>query len=472
MLAGCLSRRSRTRNPIEFSLFDGLIDVGQSQGKMNSMQIKPARRIEGRVRLPGDKSISHRAALVAAMATGKSQITNFSSSQDCVSTLSCLEQLGISITREKSKIQIESSGRFHAPSGPLDCGNSGSTMRMLAGILAGQNFNSILTGDNSLLSRPMKRIIAPLELMSARVFSENGRAPLRIEGHSPLKPIEYELPIASAQLKTCILFAGLQADGRTKVKEKLGLTRDHTERMLKWFGASVDIVPVSSSGASTMVLGPASFAGREVSISGDFSSATFLIAAAALLPDSELQIEGLGLNPTRTQFLETLRPVGARIEVIEQREDCNEPVGTIRIRSIEPGETNTEGVPLTISGQLTASLIDELPLLAVVGTQLPGGLVIRDAEELRFKETDRISAVVKNLRAMGAEVSESEDGLAVAGPVRLKSAQIDSCGDHRIAMAFSIAGLLAEGESEISNSECVAVSFPEFFECLETIVER
>jgi 3-phosphoshikimate 1-carboxyvinyltransferase len=454
-------------------LFASLIDDGQRQGKMNSMQIKPARRIEGRVRLPGDKSISHRAALVAAMATGKSQVTNFASSQDCASTLSCLEQLGISIVRKGSKIQIESSGRFHAPNGPLDCGNSGSTMRMLAGILAGQNFSSTLTGDNSLRSRPMKRIIAPLELMSARVFSESGRAPLRIEGHSSLKPIEYELPIASAQIKTCLLFAGLQADGRTEVIEKLGLTRDHTERMLKWFGAPLDIVPANGSSASTCaVVGPASFAGREVSIPGDFSSATFLIAAAALIPDSDLQIEDVGLNPTRTQFLETLRSVGAGIEVLEQREECNEPVGTIRIRSMEPSETIAPGVPLTISGQLTASLIDELPLMGVVGTQLPGGLVIRDAKELRFKETDRIAAVVKNLRAMGAEVHESEDGFAVAGPVRLKGALIDSCGDHRIAMAFSIAGLLAERESEISNSECVGVSFPEFFNCLESVVRR
>jgi 3-phosphoshikimate 1-carboxyvinyltransferase len=243
--------------------------------------------------------------------------------------------------------------------------------------------------------------------------------------------------------------------------------------MLKWFGVPVDIEPANSSAASSCaVVGPASFAGREVSIHGDFSSATFLITAAALIPGSDLQIEDVGLNPTRTQFLETLRSVGARIEVLEQREECNEPVGTIRIRSLEPGKTVAEGVPLTIGGQLIASLIDELPLMGVVGTQLPGGLVIRDAKELRFKETDRIAAVVKNLRAMGAEVGESEDGLAVGGPVRLKGALIDSCGDHRIAMAFSIAGLLAEGESEISNSECVGVSFPEFFECLETVVER
>jgi 3-phosphoshikimate 1-carboxyvinyltransferase len=438
---------------------------------MSSMKIRPARRIEGRVRLPGDKSISHRAALVAALATGKSELTNFSTSRDCAATLSCLGQLGISIKRAGNKIQVESNGRLRPPPGPLDCGNSGSTMRMLAGILAGQNFASTLTGDRSLTSRPMERVIAPLEMMGARVGSNSGRAPLSIEGHSPLEPIVYELPIASAQIKTCILFAGLQASGRTKVIEKSGTTRDHTERLLQWFGVDVESGVENSGAASCAIVGPARFEGRTVRVPGDFSTAAFLIAAAGLLPGSELVIEDVGLNPTRTQFFETVQSLGARIEIIEVREDCNERVGTIRVEG-DTWVSKPDSSTFVIDGQLIAPLIDELPLLGVVGTQLPGGIAIRDAAELRLKETDRITATVNNLRAMGAAVREYDDGFSVEGPVRLKAARLSSYEDHRIAMAFSIAGLLAEGESEIVGSDCVAVSFPEFFECLESLVKR
>lgn len=444
------------------------------QGKINTMRIKPARCIKGSVRLPGDKSISHRAALIASLATGRSHISNFSTSHDCASTLSCLAELGVSIEREGNNIRLEGTGRLCAPTERLDCGNSGSTMRMLAGILAGQDFKSILIGDDSLSARPMKRIIEPLELMHGRVLSQDGRPPLRIEGHKPLKPISYELPVASAQVKTCILFAGLHADGRTEVIERLGSTRDHTERMLKWFGAPMEATMENEGSGQNVcaVFGPANFDGCEVRVPGDFSAAAFLIAATALMPGSELEIEALGLNPTRTQFLETLRALGTDIEIVEVREDCNEPVGTIRIhgrQSLEPSPGQRANV---ISGQLSSALIDELPLLAVVGTQLPEGLVIRDAKELRTKESDRISATVTNLRALGADVDEYEDGLAVTGPVQLRGAKLDSYGDHRIAMAFTIAALLAEDDSEISNSECVAVSFPEFFKCLESVVKR
>ena len=446
------------------------------------MKIRPARRIKGRLRLPGDKSISHRAALIAALARGESHLANFSSSSDCASTLTCLQQLGVKIERNGNDIRVNGVGigGFRATKQPLDCGNSGSTMRLMAGVLAGQDFTSILTGDDSLRSRPMRRIIDPLEMMGAVLESEKGYPPLRIQGHRPLNPLSYELPVASAQVKTCLLLAGLHATGRTEVIERLGGTRDHTERMLRWFGVEVEtgskIAQAKENAVSRCIVdGPASFDGREVRIPGDFSSAAFLIAAAALAPDSELEIEGLGLNPTRTQLLSTLRSLGANIETVDAHEECNEAVGTLRIRGTgSPGPMTgaSSGAPMTIDGELSASMIDELPLIAVIGTQVSNGLIIRDAGELRFKETDRIEATVANLRAMGAEVEEYPDGLMTNGSVRLRGARIDSYGDHRIAMAFAIAALLAEGDSEISGSACVAISFPEFFDCLESVVER
>ena len=368
------------------------------------MKITPAQRIKGRVSVPGDKSISHRAALIAALANRSSQISNFSSSRDCASTLSCLQALGVTVEQDGNDVLVEGVGvgHFVAPIEPLDCGNSGSTMRMIAGILAGQKFTSILTGDDSLRSRPMARIVEPLERMGARVLSENGKPPLRIEGRKPLTAIRYELPIASAQVKTCVLLAGLNAHGRTEVVEPSGkITRDHTERMLKWFGVPVENGDRNSPAASCAVVGPASFSGREVRIPGDFSSAAFLIAAAVLRPGSELEIENLGLNPTRTQFLHALRSAGAGIEIVADWEDCNEPAGTVSVRGAwQPGGWKH------FSGPMVAALIDELPLLAVIGTQVPGGIVIRDAAELRTKESDRIAATVSNLRAMGAEVED------------------------------------------------------------------
>ena len=438
------------------------------------MKISPAHRIQGIVRLSGDKSISHRAALVAALANGESHISNFSTSQDCASTLACLRGLGVAIEREGNDVCVAANGSFRAPTDSLDCGNSGSTIRFLTGILAGQNFGATLTGDNSLQSRPMKRIIEPLEMMGARVFSQQGRPPLRIEGQRPLKPISYELPVASAQVKTCLLLAGLFAEGRTEVRERLGTTRDHTERMLQWFSAPIEIVQTNEKQSSTAcaVVGPASLTAHDVRIPGDFSSAAFFIAAAALLPGSELEIAAVGLNPTRTQFLETLRSLGASFAITEAREDCNEPLGTIRIQGTHSFEEPQGGSTTTIEGQVAARLIDELPLLAVVGTQAPRGIIIRDAQELRFKETDRITATVKNLRAMGAEVEEYQDGLAISKPARLRGARLHSYGDHRIAMAFSVAALLADSNSEMFGSECVAISFPEFFDRLESVVER
>jgi len=356
---------------------------------------------------------------------------------------------------------------------------------MLAGVLAGQNFSSTLIGDDSLRSRPMERIIEPLELMGAHIESQDGKLPLRIKGKRPLTAISYQLPVASAQVKSCVLLAGIEADGRTEVIETLGTTRDHTERMLTWFGVPVERVVTADESVAIRIHGPVSFAAREVNIPGDISSAAFLIAGAALLPGSELEIEGVGLNPTRTQFLSALRSVGLDVRISEIQEKCNEPVGNICVsggsfpergrvdRGPQPGSPAGVFVESnSVRGGLIPQLIDELPLLAVVGTQISGGIEIRDAAELRFKETDRIAATVKNLRMMGVGVEEFEDGLLVAGPASLRGAELDSFGDHRIAMAFTIAALLADGESEIAGAEYVGISFPEFFKLLESVVER
>ena len=437
------------------------------------MWVRPARRINGRIRLPGDKSISHRAALIAALATGGSRLSNFSTSQDCAATLSCLTKLGVSIEREGNNIRVEGAGNsgLRAASEPLDCGNSGSTMRMLAGALAGQKFTSTLTGDNSLRSRPMKRIIEPLEMMGAHVHSEDGKPPLAIEGNA-LKGIRYELPIASAQVKSCVLLAGLQAAGQTEVTERLGITRDHTERMLQWFGVAVETKASPDGSRTVMIDGPVRFAARDVDIPGDISSASFFIAGAALLPGSKLEIEGVGLNPTRTQFLSTLHSLGLEVDMSALYEGCNELVGTVGVFAGPNRESGEHRESRVVNGALIPQLIDELPLLAVLGTQISGGIEIRDAAELRLKETDRISATVKNLRAMGADVEEFEDGLAVAGPINLRGAKLDPHGDHRIAMAFTIAALIADTESEIVGVECVGISFPEFFELLDSLIER
>jgi 3-phosphoshikimate 1-carboxyvinyltransferase len=418
--------------------------------------------------MPGDKSISHRAAMIAALATGVTRVTNFSTSADCQATLSCLSELGVSIEHRGSQLLVHGVGTdgLHALAEPLDCRNSGTTMRLLAGILAGQNFNSTLTGDESLRSRPMQRIIEPLTMMGASISSTDGRAPLVIEGQSPLRALNYELPIASAQVKSCILLAGLGAAGQTHVVESQ-ITRDHTERMLRWFGVPLEVRDVAGSRAIT-VNGPARFNPRDVSIPGDVSSSSFFIAAAALLPGSSLEITGVGVNPTRVTFLEQLRSLGFDVAVSNLRDECNEPIGTIRVS----GARSSSESAAPLRGSVIPQLIDELPLLVVVGSQIEGGFEIRDAAELRAKESDRIAATVQNLRAMGAEVEEFKDGLRVAGPVQLRGATIDPRGDHRIAMAFSVAALIARGETDIRDAQCVAVSFPEFFELLESVIER
>ena len=452
--ASCNFLTERARAPVK---------TQHLQGKQN-MRITPARRLKGRLTLPGDKSISHRAALIAALSSGTSEISNFSTARDCASTLACLQQLGVSIeTDANGRIRFAGGQSLTAPGKRLDCGNSGSTMRILAGILAGQNFSSELIGDESLSARPMRRIIEPLEMMGAKIESTDGKPPLKIHGTDKLVPITYELPIASAQVKSAILFAGLFARGRTTVIEKLP-SRDHTERLFNGFG-----VPVTTNDGSISVEGPARFTGGSITIPGDASSAAYFVAAAMLLSRSQLTIENVGLNPTRAAFLSVFQAWGAEISTTDLRNERNEPVGTINVTGgigAEAGEDER-----TLSGSMIPSLIDELPLLAVVGTQIPGGIQIRDAEELRLKESDRLQATAQNLRAMGAEVDEFDDGIAVAGPTQLRGAKIDSYGDHRIAMAFSIAALIADGQTEIKGSECVAISFPEFFELLQSLAE-
>lgn len=429
------------------------------------MKLARARRIRGRLRLPGDKSISHRVGLIAALADGKCEIENFSTARDCASTIACLRDLGISIQQKNGKLEFEGRQRFVAPGKPLDCGNSGSTMRMLVGVLAGHDLVAELIGDDSLSSRPMRRIIEPLELMGAKIQATDGKPPLKILGAGKPNPITYELPVASAQVKSAILFAGLNAEGRTTVIER-SRSRDHTERLFNGFG-----VPVTTNSDLSVTLdGPARFEGGAITIPGDISSAAYFIAAAMLLPGSELDIEGVGLNPTRTAFLTVLSSWGANISQSHVEMERNEPVGTIRV-SGGFGEAAYD-FDRVLRGSVIPSLIDELPLLAVVGTQIPGGIEIHDAAELRLKESDRIAVTARNLRAMGADVEDLTDGLRVAGPTPLRGAVIDSCGDHRIAMAFSVAALLAEGDTEIRGSESAAVSFPEFFELLHSVIEK
>lgn len=422
--------------------------------------VRPARALRGVARVPGDKSISHRVAMIAAISEGTTRVANYSASGDCQSTLDCLSALGV-VIRAGAEVEIEGVGLngLRPASRMLDAGNSGSTIRMLAGLLAGQPFETTITGDESLRSRPMRRIAVPLELMGASVSTTDGRAPLTIRGGN-LKAIDYRMPIASAQVKTCTLFAGLYADGVSSVVEPAP-TRNHTELMLREFGADVSV-----DGLRVAVTGRPRLTARDYTVAGDISSAAFLIAAALLLPDSDLTVQNVGINSTRRAFIDLLRSWGADIELIDERRAHGEPVADLRVRS---SSLRSDSSSRVLAGDLIANLIDEIPILAVLGARVEGGLLIRDASELRVKESDRICAVVDNLRAMGANVTEYEDGLEIADPQRLKGARLDSRHDHRIAMAFAVAGLIAEGETVIDGHECAAVSFPAFFDTLDSL---
>ena len=423
-------------------------------------KIKPAKTVAGSIQLPGDKSISHRYAMLGAIAEGRSEIHFFSSSADCESTLVCLGKLGVGIERKANVVTIDGVGPrgLRQPREVLDAANSGSTMRMLAGILAGQPFRSVLSGDASLSRRPMGRVIEPLTRMGARIKSvEGARPPLEIEG-GILQAIHYQLSIASAQVKSAVLFAGLYAEGETEVVEPIA-TRDHTEIALEQMG-----VEIGRHRQTVSVRGPARLEGKTVHVPGDMSSAAFFLAAALLVPESNLVIQNIGLNPTRTAILDVLAPMGGDIRVLNVEMLHGELIGDVHVESsrLEGGE---------IPSGLIPRLIDELPVLAVIGTQTQKGLSFRGAAELRVKESDRLAAVAENLRRMGAELEEFPDGLRIAGRQALRGAEVESYEDHRIAMAFAVAALVAQGTTLIRGSNCVDVSFPGFFEVLARVTD-
>ena len=426
--------------------------------------VRSARNLQGSVSLPGDKSISHRYAMLAAIAEGPSRLENYSTGADCASTLGCLRSLGVSWDRQNKEgtdnvIEVRGRGpSLTAPTHALDCGNSGSTIRMLSGIVAAQNFVSEMAGDESLSRRPMERMITPLTAMGAQITAHNGRPPLHIGG-TQLKGIDYKMLVPSAQVKTCLLFAGLLADGETCVEEPLR-TRDHGEVALQAFGAHLD-----RKGNQVRIRGGQRLCGIEARVPGDLSSAAFFLCAAALFPNSQLTVPALLMNPTRARLLDILIQLGLRITVTQLEEMHGEPVGTLQV---EGGRLKGA----TIAGADAAALIDEIPVLAAIAPYTEQGIEIRNAMELRVKESDRIAAVAANLRAMGAQVEEREDGLKIPGGQRLHGAQVDSLGDHRIAMAFAIAALRAEGETEIRGADAAVISYPGFFAALESVLQR
>ncbi len=437
---------------------------------MSTELIRPARTLQGSVVLPGDKSISHRYALLAGLAEGTSRIANFSTGADPHSSLACMAALGATVTRHPRHIEvIGTGGSFQQPSEPLDCGNSGSTMRMLAGLIASHPHTFTLIGDHSLTVRPMERIRKPLAQMGAKIDLTDGHAPMTIHG-GPLRAIDFDTPIPSAQVKTAVLFAGLQASGTTSLSEAI-TTRDHSEHALRAFGATLtrDAQRLSIEGGQKLYA-------TDFTIPGDLSSAAFFLCAALLFPDSNLILDAVGLNPTRSALLDVVVALGAKIRPLNIETSNGELIGTLQVTrngSGAPSQTASSSEvgnkPYVIEGALTAQLIDELPVLAAIAPYTPHGLIIRDAQELRVKESDRIDLVARNLRAMGAELTENPDGLEIPGSQTLHGAQIDSGADHRIAMAFSIAALRATSETEIHGAEAAAISFPEFFTHLRTL---
>ena len=425
-----------------------------------TQKISPATSISGAVELPGDKSISHRYAMLAAIAEGPSKISNYSTGADCQSTLGCVGALGATSETKDGVVCIHGHGLdgLRAPAAALDAGNSGSTIRMLSGILAAQPFVATIGGDESLSKRPMQRIMQPLAQMGARIEArENRFPPLTIHG-AKLHPMDYRLPMASAQVKSCVLLAGLYADGRTTVHEPVR-TRDHTELALREFGADVAVDRLSIT-----VTGRPKLEGRELRVPGDLSSAAFFLVAALIVRESNLTIHGVGLNPTRSALLDFLAEMGAQIKILDVTSSGGELIGDISIR-----KSRIRGGVLEKA--LTAALIDEIPVLAVLGAASEEGLIVRDASELRVKETDRIATIAENFQRMGLAIQLHEDGFEVPGRQQFRAAELDSFGDHRIAMAFSIAALAADGPCTILGADSASVSFPEFFATLQRVAE-
>lgn len=418
-------------------------------------------KLRGNIYVPGDKSISHRSLILGSIAQGETRIYNFLNSLDCLKTLECMQALGVKIELdENNSVKIKGKGLYglQEAKGILDVGNSGTTIRLLTGLLGGQSFYSVLSGDDSIRRRPMKRVIEPLRLMGADIWGrKDGQfAPLSIRGNK-LNPLHYTLPVASAQVKTALLLAGLYTIGETVVKEPLP-TRDHTERMLEIMQADIKISP-----PEIKVMGGKELKGADIFVPGDISSAAYFIAAASILKDSQIIIKQVGINPTRTGIIEILKKMGAKINILNYRIKSNEPRADLMIEysKLKGIEIKKGNVPF---------LIDELPLIAVMATQAQGKTVVSGAKELRVKETDRIKAIVSELRKMGADIEEREDGFRVNGPTKLQGAVCKSYNDHRIVMSLAVAALLAEGKTVIKNSECIDISFPEFEKILQKMI--
>jgi 3-phosphoshikimate 1-carboxyvinyltransferase len=425
--------------------------------------IQPVRRLEGEISLPGDKSISHRAIILGGIARGKSRIEHFLPSRDCMSTFNCMRALGVKIHRvDETTLEVGGAGRggLKEPGDVLDSGNSGTTMRLLSGLLAGQPFFSVLTGDGSLRQRPMKRVVEPLQRMGAYIFGrdQDAFAPLAIKG-GHLTPIDHTMKVASAQVKSAILLAGLYAHGQTVVREPAS-SRDHTERMLQCMGKDMQ-----TKNLDVCIEGGGQLEAGQIAIPGDISSAAYFLVAATIARHSRLLIEGVGLNPTRTGILETLKRMGAKLDIGHERIISNEPIADIEVQAAE-----LRGIQ--VSGKMIPRMIDELPILAVAATQAQGTTVIQDAAELRVKETDRIRSMASELSKMGAHIEAKEDGWVIEGPTPLQGARCWSQGDHRMAMSMAVAGLIARGETHIQGAECIDISFPGFSATIEKIAHR
>ena len=426
---------------------------------MRRLRASSGGALRGRVRVPGDKSISHRALLLGALAEGDSQVRGFLPSGDCLATLDCVRALGVEVvTHETNTLTVHGRGMggLEAPAAPLSCARSGTTMRLLAGILAGQSGGAgavTLTGEPQLLRRPMGRIVEPLRQMGADIADDDGRAPLVVHGRR-LRGCDFVLAVASAQVKSALLLAGLNAGGATIIHQP-GPARDHTERMLSAMGADVEVDGLTV----TLRPGSAPLAPLDLNVPGDISSAAFVLAAAALAPGSEVMVEGVGVNPTRTGFLDVLRAMGVLVTLENARQQGGEPVADVTVRA-------SDLVGVEVGGETVVRMIDEFPILAVAATQARGTTVVRAAGELRVKETDRIEAIVTGLRALGARIDSHPDGFIIEGPTRLHGATVDSHGDHRLAMALTVAGLVAEGEVVVEDVECIDDSFPGFVELM------
>lgn len=417
--------------------------------------------LKGEVNIPGDKSISHRAVMFGSLAEGTTEVTNFLQGADCLSTISCFRKLGIEIENTSQRILIHGKG-LHGltePSDTLDTGNSGTTTRLISGILAGQRFTTILNGDASIQTRPMKRIITPLSMMGADITSLKGNdcAPLRICG-GQLHGITYKSPVASAQVKSCVLLAGLYADAPTSVTEPV-LSRNHTELMLAGFGAHV-----ASSGTTATIEPEPDLNGMKIEVPGDISSAAYFLSAGLMIPNSEILIKNVGINPTRDGILRVAKEMGGDITILNEKTSGGEPTCDLLVRS-----SSLKGV--TIGGEIIPTLIDEIPMIAVMACFAEGITTIKDAQELKVKESNRIDTVVTNLKAMGAHIEATDDGMIIEGGYPLHGAVIDSHLDHRIAMSFAIGALGADGETRIEGADCVKISYPEFYQTLEKLIQ-